>query len=63
MEKDVEAKIFEKIIDLKKIKNLYFILYQISNYDISKIKGENKSLTNLSITWKNYKENCLLINL
>ena len=48
---------------LPKFKNLNFSLYFASDTDIFKIKGVNISLTNLSITWKNNKENCTLIGL
>ena len=55
--------ILTKILGLKKIKNLYFSLFKMSDHNISTIQGENESLTNLSIIWDNNEDNCILISL
>ena len=58
-----EINIIKKIIGLQKIKNLELSLYHLNDDDISKIEGENKSLTKLRVIWKKDNENCILINL
>ena len=48
---EIEKKVIEKLINIKTLKNVDFILSEINNEQISQIKGENLSVINLIINW------------
>lgn len=48
-----EKKMFEKIISLESLRKANFYIYQLDDKEISYIKGENKSLTELKLHWSN----------
>ena len=61
--KDIEFKIIEKVLGLKKLNHLELSIFKINDNDIAAIHGENISLNNLFINWRNDIEKCILINL
>ena len=52
----------EKLISINTLKNINFMLRKINDNEISTIKGENKTVTDILINCKNKKE-CIIYNL
>ena len=61
-EKEIELKVIEKLINIGTLKEIYIILRQINNNDISNIKGVNHSVKDICVNWKN-ENDCLLYSL
>ena len=54
---------FEKIISLESLRKANFYIYQLDDKEISYIKGENKSLTELKLHWSNNSRDYIFFNL
>ena len=61
-EKDIEIKVMEKLISMDSLNEIDIILRKINHNDIAEIKGENHSVKEICINWKN-KNDCLLLTL
>ena len=58
----IEKKMIEKLVKIKTLKKVDFILTEINNDIISQIDGENYSVKELCVNWKN-KNDCILHSL
>ena len=58
-----EKLIIEKICSIRNIKEVSFYLKEITNNEISEIKGINNSVTSLTINWTNKENDCILFGL
>ena len=56
--KDLEKKIFEKIINMKTLKTISITINELNNDEIFNIPGENQSITNLHFKYDNKIDKC-----
>ena len=58
-----EKKMIKQIFSIKSLKEIVLCIGKISNNEISKIPGQNNSVSNLEIHWRNKNYNCRLYEL
>ena len=59
---EIEKEVIKKIISIKSLKNVRLILKKINSDDISKIQGENNSITKLEINFTKNENDCNILN-
>lgn len=59
---EIEKEVIKKIISIKSLKNLRLILKKINSDEISKIDGENNSITKLEINFTKNNNDCNILN-
>ena len=57
-----EKKMFEKILSLESLDKAEFYIHQLDDKEMSYIKGENKSITELKLHWPNESKDFILFN-
>ena len=60
---DDETKMIQKLIKIDTLKSFNINLCKISDEEISNIQGENKSVIEATIFWKNRNNDCIIYNL
>jgi len=54
---------FTKLLSIKTLKKIEFELNYLNDKEISQIKGENLSITEIRVFWKNENDDCILYDL
>ena len=60
---ETEIILLEKLISIKSLKNIKIKIYELYDDILSEFQGQNSSVTELDIFWKNRKNDCILFNL